>query len=169
MEHFKHIISGYNLSNISSNELLGAISCFHPIFDHIENKDKAIFWKAMKDFHEYVRGAHFDEMYAKYQVSTMHHTKHGGSICTGEVYTMENAKLIYEKHVRNSGSSYNCYDVYVAINAQYHDYSNLYMTWHENLTHEQLDEKIINSAIVFWFKDEDSGEGKVWNYFKNIG
>ena len=33
---------------------------------------------------------------------------------------------------------------------------------------ERLDEKIIHSAINFWFEDEDAGSGKVWNYFKNI-
>lgn len=37
-----------------------------------------------------------------------------------------------------------------------------------NLTEEQLDEKIIHSAINFWFEDEDAGSGKVWNYFKDI-
>ncbi len=36
------------------------------------------------------------------------------------------------------------------------------------LTEEQLDEKIIHSAINFWFEDEDAGSGKVWNYFKDI-
>lgn len=30
------------------------------------------------------------------------------------------------------------------------------------------DEKVIYSAINFWFKDEDAGTGKVWNYFKEI-
>ena len=40
--------------------------------------------------------------------------------------------------------------------------------WFPNLTEEQLDEKIIHSAINFWFEDEDAGSGKVWNYFKNI-
>lgn len=40
--------------------------------------------------------------------------------------------------------------------------------WFPNLTEEQLDEKIIHSAINFWFEDEDAGSGKVWNYFKDI-
>lgn len=60
-------------------------------------------------------------------------------------------------------------DVYVALNAQYHDYSRLYTEWYSNITNEDLDNKIIASAINFWFKDEDAGTGKVWNYFKNIG
>lgn len=50
----------------------------------------------------------------------------------------------------------------------YHDYVRLYQDWFPNLTEEQLDEKVIYSAINFWFKDEDAGTGKVWNYFKEI-
>ena len=55
-----------------------------------------------------------------------------------------------------------------AYNAQYHDYIRMYKQWFPNLTEEQLDEKIIHSAINFWFEDEDAGSGKVWNYFKDI-
>lgn len=44
----------------------------------------------------------------------------------------------------------------------------LYKQWFPNLTEEQLDEKIIHSAINFWFEDEDAGSGKAWNYFKDI-
>lgn len=29
-----------------------------------------------------------------------------------------------------------------------------------------LEEAIDNSAITFYFKDEDSGSTKTWNYFK---
>lgn len=54
-------------------------------------------------------------------------------------------------------------------NAQYHDYVKLYKDWFTNITKEELDDKIITSCINFWFKDEDAGVGKVWNYFKNIG
>ena len=68
----------------------------------------------------------------------------------------------------NLNSSYTCWDVYVAINAQFHDSARLYTEWHNNISREDLDDKIITSAVNFWFKDEDAGEGKVWNYFKNI-
>lgn len=115
------------------------------------------------------RGLHFDEMYAKYQVSSMYHTKRNGNICRGEIYSIDEAKQIYEKYVRNLDSSYTYWDVYVAMNAQFHDYACLYNEWYSNITREDLDNKIIASAINFWFKDEDVGVGKVWNYFKNIG
>lgn len=86
----------------------------------------------------------------------------------GEVFTVEDAKAIYDKHVRNINREITYWDVYVAVNAQYHDYVRLYQDWFPNLTEEQLDEKVIYSAINFWFKDEDAGTGKVWNYFKEI-
>lgn len=72
------------------------------------------------------------------------------------------------QHVRNINREITYWDVYVAVNAQYHDYVRLYQDWFPNLTEEQLDEKVIYSAINFWFKDEDAGTGKVWNYFKEI-
>lgn len=111
---------------------------------------------------------HTDETYAMYQVSNMYHTKANGVVCRGQIFTVEDAKAIYDKHVRNINREITCWDVYVAVNAQYHDYIRMYKQWFPNLTEEQLDEKIIHSAINFWFEDEDAGSGKVWNYFKNI-
>lgn len=55
------------------------------------------------------------------------------------------------------------WDVYVALNAQAHDYSALYHQWFSD--NEVVKDKIIESAIVFWFKDEDHSKGKVWDYF----
>lgn len=66
----------------------------------------------------------------------------------------------------NSNHSDDELDVYVAINAQYHDYIRLYSEWFRNINKNELDNKIIESAITFYFKDEDSGSAKTWNYFK---
>lgn len=66
----------------------------------------------------------------------------------------------------NINSSITVWDVYVAINAQYHDYVRLYSEWFRNINKNELDNKIIESAITFYFKDEDSGSTKTWNYFK---
>lgn len=72
----------------------------------------------------------------------------------------------FDKYVRNINSSITVWDVYVAINAQYHDYVRLYSEWFRNINKNELDNKIIESAITFYFKDEDSGSTKTWNYFK---
>ena len=119
-----------------------------------------------RELHESIKGAHFDEEYAKWQVSTMYHTADNGKICKGEIYNYDCAKNVFDKYVRNINSSITVWDVYVAINAQYHDYIRLYSEWFRNINKNELDNKIIESAITFYFKDEDSGNTKTWNYFK---
>lgn len=52
-------------------------------------------------------------------------------------------------------------DVYVAINAQYHDYAKLFEEWFGG----NIDNKVFESAITFWFKDVDFDSDKVWEYF----
>ena len=63
-------------------------------------------------------------------------------------------------------NSITVWDVYVALNAQYHDYHCYYKELFPSDSDEIIKDKIINSAIVFWFKDEDGKHNKVWNYFK---
>lgn len=132
----------------------------------VEKQDNKTFWKSMRKLHESIKGAHFDEEYAKWQVSTMYHTADNGKICKGEIYNYDCAKNVFDKYVRNINSSITVWDVYVAINAQYHDYIRLYSEWFRNINKNELDNKIIESAITFYFKDEDSGSTKTWNYFK---
>lgn len=52
-------------------------------------------------------------------------------------------------------------DVYVAINAQYHDYAKLFEEWFGG----NIDNKVFESAITFWLKDVDFDGDKVWEYF----
>jgi hypothetical protein len=162
----KDIINSYKEANVSSTELYNGIMSLHNVFDYVEKQDNKTFWKSMRKLHESIKGAHFDEEYAKWQVSTMHHTADNGKVCKGEIYNYDCAKNVFDKYVRNINSSITVWDVYVAINAQYHDYVRLYSEWFRNINKNELDNKIIESAITFYFKDEDSGSTKTWNYFK---
>lgn len=56
-------------------------------------------------------------------------------------------------------------DVYVAINAQYHDYCELFEKWFGK---GNFDDMIFESAISFWFDDVDFGEDKLWKYFNEL-
>lgn len=48
-------------------------------------------------------------------------------------------------------------------NSQYHDYVELFKSWFG----DNVDQKIIESAIIFWFKDVDcKSRNKVVSYFK---
>lgn len=97
----------------------------------------------------------------KYTVSKMFHTE-GGRKYVGEKFDMLKAKEICERYRGIIPQSATHGDVYVAINAQYHDYCELFKAWFG----DSVDSKIIESAINFWFKDDDFKEGcKVWKYF----
>lgn len=85
-------------------------------------------------------------------------------ICDYDNYTFDmlKAKEICERYRGIIPQSATHGDVYVAINAQYHDYCELFKAWFG----DSVDSKIIESAINFWFKDDDFKSGcKVWKYF----
>lgn len=48
-----------------------------------------------------------------------------------------------------------------SINEQYHDYAKLFEEWFGG----NIDNKVFESAITFWFKDVDFDGDKVWEYF----
>lgn len=131
---------------------------------NVLNAELFSIYSAMRNGFDAINAKH--EEYAKWQVSTMHHTADNCKVCKGEIYNYDCAKNVFDKYVRNINSSITVWDVYVAINAQYHDYVRLYSEWFRNINKNELNNKIIESAITFYFKDEDSGSTKTWNYFK---
>jgi hypothetical protein len=105
---------------------------------------------------------HMTEEEAKEVVSKMYHME-GNKKYIGEKFNMYKAKEVYEKYENVIPSYVSVCDIYVAINAQYHDYIALYKLWFT----ECLDKKIIESAMNFWFMDEDYAHlNKVMKYFK---
>lgn len=106
---------------------------------------------------------HFNESYAKYAVSNMYHFENGRKY-VGEKFDMFKAKEICERYRGIIPHSVTHADVYVAINTQYHLYCDLFKSWFGN----DVEKKIIESAIVFWFKDPSyKGESKLFDYFKD--
>lgn len=72
-----------------------------------------------------------------------------------------NALQSYERYKEVLPNDVEPCDVYVAINAQYHDYAKLFEEWFGG----NIDNKVFESAITFWFKDVDFDGDKVWEYF----
>lgn len=105
-------------------------------------------------------GEHFTESEAKYLVADMYHTENGRKY-SGEKFDMHKAKEICERYRGILPTSVTVADVYVAINSQYHDYAELFKNWFG----DGIEQKIVESAIVFWFKDADcKAENKVVEY-----
>lgn len=92
--------------------------------------------------------------------SIWYHTENGRKY-SGEKFDMHKAKEICERYRGILPTSVTVADVYVAINSQYHDYAELFKNWFG----DGIEQKIVESAIVFWFKDADcKAENKVVEY-----
>ena len=91
-----------------------------------------------------------DETKAKAIVSKMYHIENGRKYI-GEKFDLHKAKEICERYKGVLPSTVTYCDIYIVINSHYHDYITLYKSWFG----DNVDCKIIESAIVFWFMDDD--------------
>lgn len=73
-------------------------------------------------------GYHFNEYEAKEVVEQMYHVKDNKKYI-GEKYDMNKAHEICERYKEVLPNDVEPCDVYVAINAQYHDYAKLFEEW----------------------------------------
>lgn len=119
--------------------------------------------KAMKFMRSSMSNSeHFNEEEARYVVDEMCHMENGRKH-EGEKFDMRKAKEVCERYRGILPHSTSHIDVYVAINSQYHSYSELFKKWFG----DNIDQKIIESAIVFWFKDINfKDKNKVAEYLK---
>lgn len=131
------------------------------------NRDDFDFEDFMDEEKYYRRGMrnnmeYLDMTYAKKIVSEMYH-KDKNEIIKGEHFNMHKAEEVYNKY-KHALNDATVEEVYIALNAQYHDYCPLFKSW---FGATMAEEKIISSALVFWFKDPDYSKGsKVRNYFE---
>lgn len=137
-------------------------SNFKEVTKNMNTSEKSQFVDRLKEYDNKPE-EHFNESYAKYIVSKMWHKDDTGKKCMGEKYDMLGAKEVCERYRGIIPTSVTYSDVYIAINSQYHDYYCLFKKWFG----EDIDYKIIESAIRFWFKDDDAGTSKLWNHFKD--
>lgn len=127
-----------------------------------EGMSESEMYEMMKSMREGSGSEHFNESYAKYLVSNMYHFENGRKY-VGEKFDMAKAKEVCERYRGIIPQTVTHADVYVAINSQYHDYSELFKTWFG----DGIEQKVIESAVMFWFKDDDYKNGyKLWNYFR---
>lgn len=111
------------------------------------------YWRFIREQQGLVSGGHYDEAFARYDVEQMWHTDKRGEKHCGEHWSVSQARQVMREH--GLASPVNEYDVYVAINAFWHDLSCV-------IEEESV---IVEAAVAFWFKDEDfSGKSKVWWY-----
>lgn len=115
----------------------------------------------MRSYRDSMPEGTFDEFEAKEIVSEMYHYE-GDKRQTGEHFDMQKAKEVFEKYKNHFVVKASPCDVYVAINAFYHDLGPTMKQWFGS----NIDEKVIMLAIAFWFKDDDYQGNKLMDYFE---
>lgn len=78
---------------------------FKDIVENKNDKDNEMFWCIMKDIHEELRGKHFDEVYATYQVDNMYHTDNKGNKITSPMFTPIDVRKLYDKKFKSINSN----------------------------------------------------------------
>lgn len=123
-----------------------------------------LLYKGNRDNYDSLK-AEISELKTQVAVSAaMYHVKDGKKYI-GEKYDMQKAHEVCSKFKDKLEDEVEVADVYVAINAQYHDYCELFEKWFGK---GNFDDMIFESAISFWFDDVDFGEDKLWKYFNEL-
>lgn len=158
--HYKELIKSYHSQGFGSEKKMW--ECIYALEDAmmcLKDKDPGLYDETMRDLHEVFCGPHYNEYFAKMDVSGMCHKNKAGQEEKGEHWNMHQVSA-FVKGISISGNA-NIWDVYVALNANWHDKDIKFMEWF-GADHEK---KIIEDAVSFYFMDEDGPkEGKIWEY-----
>lgn len=123
---------------------------------------KDVMHKLSKMVYENTQGKHFNEEFAKEQISKMSY-EDGRNKFYGPFY--DDVSAYYQQNKRKLIFPYNKWDFEVAMNLMKSDMYPLLKEWFPNLSKEDLDEKVIELTVNF-LNDEDYGDSKIWCYFK---
>lgn len=132
------------------------------ILRKVEEEDPESYWEFMRDQHEIFCGPHFDERFARWEIAQMEHKDYRGNVHKGEHWGEGDARAVYDKHKAKLPAGTTVWDVAVALNANWHDKSELFGRWWP----QGSEDKIIEDAMSFYFFDTDAPDGKIWRYMR---
>lgn len=150
---YKEIIK-QSLGKGSEEVMHKSVELVDELLMEIKHEHPQRYWRFIREQQGLVSGGHYDEAFARYDVEQMWHTDKRGEKHCGEHWSVSQARQVMREH--GLASPVNEYDVYVALNAFWHDLSCV-------IEEESV---IVEAAVAFWFKDEDFGENnKIWRYY----
>lgn len=120
-------------------------------------REEPVYLSKSEESEKQIESDHINETEAKDLVSRMYHIE-GGRKYIGEKFDMYKAKEVCERYRGILPMSITTCDIYTAINYQYHNYAVLFKSWFGS----DIEQKIIESAVVYWFKDDDQTDKYKW-------
>ena len=162
--YYDMVKANFNKLRNDESVMWGSIEMWDKHLEEMREHHPDMYWEMMRHTHELMYGKHFDKAYAEWEVEQMHH-KCGDKHYKGEHWSYEATTAVMMKYKATLPPEITPCDFYVALNSQWHDYHCLMRTLFP--TEEEIEKAIIESAVVFWFKDDDyPTNDKVWNYFR---
>ena len=147
----KEVIEKYGINDSTINSLVDMLEkCLSK--EECEELSKQIY--------ESTQGHHFDECFAKKQISKMYY-----SDAEGKHYApyWEDLTPVYNINKRRLSKDYNKWDFEVTMNMIKSDMYPVLKEWFPQ--DKDLMDKIIELSIN-WLNDEDYPDHKIWNYFR---
>lgn len=136
-------------------ELLCAIKELHP----------ELYWDFIKHQHEKMFGCHYNEVFGVWRIEQMHWKDKTGAVHHAPHWTKEQQRSAYESVKSKLPSTYNCWDFAVTLEMLYSDLVGMYERWWPDATDEQIEAKIVESAVNY-LNDDDDMDCKIWHRFE---
>lgn len=131
----------------------------------MKETDPEEYWMLVKDVYAEICGWHFNEMFAEWQIEQMRYKDRNGMVHKAPHWTKEQRHLAYESiKSKLKNPNYNVWDFGVTLEMMYSDNICLLKEWFPNATGQELETKVVESALNY-LNDDDDLEGKIWGRF----
>lgn len=120
----------------------------------LKETNPQMYWDFLRKQHKNLYKGHYDEDYARYDLSEIFYTTKNGDKIKGPYWTVEEVDNATKSMNFPAGTT--IWDKYVAFNVFKSDLAKVYN-----------DEEILRGAFEFFFKDEDfkkDNTTKIWEY-----
>ena len=145
--HYKELIKDYHAKGFGSEKKMWeSIYALEEAMECLKEKDPEKYDEAMRDLHEVFCGPHYNEPFARKDVASMHHKNIEQVTSAAKGLSVPSTATLW--------------DVYVALNANWHDKEVKFAEWFG----QDLEKRIVEDAISFYFNDADAPDGKIWLY-----
>ena len=133
-----------------------SIDSFSDLLEELEESHPQLYWDFIRKQHGIMFHGHYDQAFAMWDVSQMHHTDKHGVEHRGAYWTLQQIEAATAGMKFPQGTT--PFDKYVALNAAKHDWGKDYE-----------DGDIIKIGYDFYFADEDwpGDKPKVWTYMSS--
>lgn len=156
---YKDLMKDYHSKGmVSEKKMWEAIGELDEAMECLKEKDPEKYDEAIRNLHEVFCGPHYNECFAREDVAGMHHKNTKGEVIKGEHWNIEQVTTAAKG--LSVPSTATLWDVYVALNANWHDKEVKFAEWFG----QDVEKRIVEDAISFYFNDADAPDGKIWLY-----